>query len=173
MVSIPRGCSQVNRVLSIADAILRECRVAKRAGLLDKAQGRGGGDLAAAHFGVRGQREFTQKYDDVAFVMAAMDSGQSLVTLSNSGIKTFADVKDLRVAANTESSRAALLAALKLYGVREKDVRLSLMNYTEQLAALRERTLDAGFIAVWPAFAAPPGPGSALGSDGSAALVAC
>src|SRR5262249_22561031 len=46
--------------------------------------------LAAARFGVRGQREFTRKYDDVAFVMAAMDVGQSLVTPSSSGIKTFA-----------------------------------------------------------------------------------
>jgi TRAP-type uncharacterized transport system substrate-binding protein len=59
--------------------------------------------LATAQYGVRGQREFSQKYDDVVFVMAAMDTGQSLITLS----------EDLRVAANTESSRAELLAALK------------------------------------------------------------
>jgi hypothetical protein len=106
--------------------------------------------LAAAHYGVRGQREFTRKYDDVAFVMAAMDTGQALVTLSGSGVKTFADLKDLRVAANTESSRAVLLAALKVYGMTEKDVHLSLMNYTEQLDALREGRLDAGFIVVSP-----------------------
>src|SRR5205823_13712347 len=73
--------------------------------------------LAAAHFGVRGQREFTRKHDNIAFVMAAMDTGQTFVTLPGSGIKTFADVKDLRVAANTESSKAQLLAALKLYGI--------------------------------------------------------
>lgn len=106
--------------------------------------------LAAAHFGVRGQREFTRKHDNVAFVMAAMDTGQTLVTLPDSGIKTFADVKDLRVAANTESSKALLLAALKLYGVREKDVRLRIMSYAEQLGALRDGTLEAGFIAISP-----------------------
>ena len=106
--------------------------------------------LSAAHFGVRGQREFTQKYDDVAFVMGAMDTGQSLVTLSNSGIKTYAEVRDLRVAANTESSKSQLLAALRTYGLGERDIRLSLMSYTEQLAALRDGALDAGFIAVGP-----------------------
>ena len=82
--------------------------------------------------------------------MAAMDTGQSLVTLSESGIRSFADVKDLRVAANTESSKALLLAALQAYGVRASDVRLRLMNYAEQLNALREGTLDAGFIAISP-----------------------
>ena len=106
--------------------------------------------LSAAHFGVRGQREFRRKHDNVAFVMAAMDTGQSLVTLRDSGIKTFADVKDLRVAANTESSKAELLAALKLYGVREKDVRLRIMSFAEQLDALRDGTLEAGFIAISP-----------------------
>jgi uncharacterized protein len=106
--------------------------------------------LAAAQFGVRGQREFTRKYDDVAFVMAAMDTGQSLVTLADSGIKTFADVKQLRIAANTESSRALLLAALRPYGVRQSDVKLTLMSYTEQLDALRQHTLDAGFVAIAP-----------------------
>jgi TRAP transporter TAXI family solute receptor len=82
--------------------------------------------------------------------MAAMDTGQSLVTLTDSGNKTFADVKDLRVAANSESSRAQLLAALKTYGVKETDGRLRLMSYVEQLAALREGTLDAGYIAGSP-----------------------
>jgi TRAP transporter TAXI family solute receptor len=79
-----------------------------------------------------------------------MDTGQSLVTLADSGIKTFADVKDLRVAANTESSKAQLLATLEAYGVRERSVRLSVMSFTEQLAGLREGTIDAGFIAVSP-----------------------
>ncbi len=106
--------------------------------------------LAAAHFGVRGQREFTRKHDNIAFVMAAMDTGQTLVTLPGSGIKTFADVKDLRVAANTESSKAQLLAALKLYGIREKDVRLRIMSFAEQLDALRDGTLEAAFIAISP-----------------------
>jgi len=106
--------------------------------------------LSAAHFGVRGQREFTRKHDNVAFVMAAMDTGQSLVTLSSSGIRTFADVKDLRIAANTESSKAQLLAALKLYGLGEKDVRLKIMSFGEQLDALREGTLEAGYIAISP-----------------------
>src|SRR5262249_4149492 len=69
--------------------------------------------LGTAQFGVRGQREFNRKYDNVALVMAAMDAGQGLVTLADSGIKSFADVKDLRIAANTESSKAQLLAALK------------------------------------------------------------
>lgn len=106
--------------------------------------------LSAAHFGVRGQREFDRKYDNVAFVMTAMDTGQSLVTLAASGIRTFDYVKGLHVGVNTPASRTQLLAALKLYGVQEDDLHLSFLSYTEQLAALREGTLDAGFIALSP-----------------------
>jgi ABC-type nitrate/sulfonate/bicarbonate transport system substrate-binding protein len=48
-------------------------------------------------------------------VMAGMDAGQSLVTRVSSGIKTFADVKGLRLAVNTPASQALLLDVLKLY----------------------------------------------------------
>jgi uncharacterized protein len=107
-------------------------------------------DLATAHFGVRGERGFERKHDNVGFVMAAMDTGQTLVTRAGSGIKTFADVKGLRVAANSSASEAQLLAALTLYGVKAADFRLRLMNYAEQIAALKEGTIDAGFLAVGP-----------------------
>jgi hypothetical protein len=106
--------------------------------------------LATAHFGVRGQREFTRKYDNVGFVMAGMDAGQSLVTRAVSSIKTFADVKGSRLAANAPASKALLLAALKLYGIGEADVQVTLMSFAEQIAALREETIDAGFLAVSP-----------------------
>jgi TRAP transporter TAXI family solute receptor len=99
---------------------------------------------------VRGQREFDKKYDNVGFMMGAMDSGQSIVTLADSGIKAFGDVKGLRVGVNAPASKTQLLAALKLYGISEGGLRLSVMSYTEQLAALREGTLDAGFIALSP-----------------------
>jgi TRAP-type uncharacterized transport system substrate-binding protein len=75
--------------------------------------------LASAHFGVRGQREFDKKYDNVGFMMAAMDSGQSIVTLADSGIKAFGDVKGLHVGVNAPASKTQLLAALKLYGINE------------------------------------------------------
>ena len=106
--------------------------------------------LATAHFGVRGQREFTRKYDNVGFVMAGMDAGQSLVTRAVSSIRTFGDVKGLRLAANAPASKALLLAALKPYGVKEGDVQVTLMSFAEQIAALREETIDAGFLAVSP-----------------------
>jgi uncharacterized protein len=106
--------------------------------------------LATAHFGVRGQREFTRKYDNVGFVMAGMDAGQSLVTRAVSSIKTFADVKGSRLAANAPASKALLLAALKLYGIGEADVQVRLMSFAEQIAALRDESIDAGFLAVSP-----------------------
>ena len=106
--------------------------------------------LATAHFGVRGLREFTQKYDNVGFVMAAMDAGQSLVTRVDSGIKTFGDAKDLRLAANSPASKALLLAALKIYGITERDIHLRIMSFAEQITALRDQTLDAGFLPVSP-----------------------
>src|SRR4029453_2150563 len=64
--------------------------------------------LSSAHFGVRGQREFDRKYDNVAFVMAAMDTGQSIVTLAASGIRAFDDVKGLHVGVNTPASKTEL-----------------------------------------------------------------
>jgi uncharacterized protein len=106
--------------------------------------------LAAAHFGVRGEREFDRKYDNVAFVMAGMDTGQSLVTRVDSGITTFADVKGLRVAANTPASRAELLEVLALYGVKDADARVTVRNYAEQIAGLRDGSLDAAFLAISP-----------------------
>lgn len=106
--------------------------------------------LATAHFGVRGQREFTQKYDNVGFVMAAMDAGESLVVRVESGIRTFGDVKDLQVAANSPASKALLLAALKLYGLTERDVHLRIMSFAEQITALRDQTVDAAFLPVSP-----------------------
>jgi TRAP transporter TAXI family solute receptor len=59
-------------------------------------------------------------------------------------------VKGLRVAANTPASSALLLTALKLYGLGQGDLRLTLMNYAEQIAALREGTIDAAFVPVSP-----------------------
>ena len=106
--------------------------------------------LATAHFGIRGQREFTRKHDNVGFVMAGMDAGQSLVTGAGSGIKTFADVKGLRLAANAPASKALLLAALAVYGIKEADVTLTIMSFGEQIAALRGETLDAAFLPVNP-----------------------
>ena len=106
--------------------------------------------LASAYSGVRGQREFDKKYDNVGFVMAGMDAGQSLVTRAESGIRTFGDVKGLRLAANARASKALLIAALKPYGVAEGDIRLTLMSFAEQIAALRNETIDAGFLPVSP-----------------------
>jgi uncharacterized protein len=106
--------------------------------------------LATAHFGVRGEAPSDKKYDNVGFVMAGMDAGQTLVTLADSGIHTYADVRGLRVAVNTPASKALLIAALKVYGVREIDVRLTFMNFAEQISALRERAIDAGFLPVTP-----------------------
>jgi hypothetical protein len=106
--------------------------------------------LSIAHFGVRGEREFDRKYDNVGFAMGAMDTGQTLVTLAESGIKTFADIKGLRVAVNTPASKTELLAALRPYSVKETDFQVSLMNYAGQIAALREGTIDAAFISVSP-----------------------
>ena len=106
--------------------------------------------LATAYLGVRGEAPFDKKYDNVGFVMAGMDAGQTLVTLADSGIHTYADVRGLRVAVNTPASKGLLVGALKLYGVREADVRLTIMNFAEQIAALREGAIDAGFLPVTP-----------------------
>jgi uncharacterized protein len=106
--------------------------------------------LDTAHLGVRGEASFDKKYDNVGFVMAGMDAGETLVTLADSGIHTYADVRGLRVAINTPASKALLVAALKLYGVREADVRLTLMNFVEQIAALQKGGIDAGFVPVAP-----------------------
>jgi TRAP transporter TAXI family solute receptor len=106
--------------------------------------------LATAHAGARGQAPFDKKYGDVAFVMAAMDAGQTVVTGADSGIRTYADLKGLRIGTNTPASAVLLVAALKAYGLEERDVHLTVMNYAEQIDALREHAIDAGFLPVSP-----------------------
>jgi|GEM_PF-2907781 len=107
-------------------------------------------ELGSAYFGVRGQREFDRKYDQVGFVMAGMDTGQSLVTWAEGPIRSFGDVRGKRLASNSPASRAQLLAVLRLYGIAEGDVQHKYLNYSEQMAALRDGSIDAGFFAVSP-----------------------
>jgi TRAP transporter TAXI family solute receptor len=99
--------------------------------------------VGAVHSGVRGAA-------NVGFVMGAMDAGQTLVTLADSGIHTYPDVRGLRVAVNTPASKALLVAVLKLHGVGETDVQLTYMNFAAQISALREERIDAAFLPVTP-----------------------
>src|SRR3989442_4562925 len=49
--------------------------------------------LATAHFGVRGQREFTRKYDNVGFVMAGVDVWWSPVPPEGNAVSEVAGVQ--------------------------------------------------------------------------------
>src|SRR2546428_6141894 len=72
--------------------------------------------LATAHFGVRGQREFTRKYDNVGFVMAGMDVGRSLLPLVECRGKRVGVVKGFRVAANQPPPQRLALTVAPRHG---------------------------------------------------------
>jgi hypothetical protein len=108
-------------------------------------------EVATAYHGVRGsRRDFDKKYDNVRFVMAGMDTGQTAVVWADSPVKSWADIKGRRIATNSPASRAMIAPALALYGVKDGDVKHTTLNYSEQVSAMKDGTLDVGFFAAAP-----------------------
>jgi TRAP transporter TAXI family solute receptor len=108
-------------------------------------------EVATVHHGYRGSRkDFDKKYENVRFVMAGMDTGQTPVVWADSPLRSYADLKGKRIATNSPASRAMLTPATELYGVKEGDVQHKTLNYSEQVSALKDGSLDAGFFAAAP-----------------------
>ncbi len=108
-------------------------------------------EVATAYHGYRGSRQdFEKPFDGIRFVMAGMASGQAPVVWADSSIKSYADFKGKRIAANSPASRAMIEPLLKMYGVGMSDVRYTTLNYTEQVSAMKDGNLDIAFMAPAP-----------------------
>ncbi len=108
-------------------------------------------ELATVYHGYRGsRRDFDKKYENVRFVMAGMDNGQAAVVWTESPVKSYADLKGKRVAANSPASRAMLVAAMEAYGLKEADVQHKTLNYPEMASAMKDGSIDGGFFSVGP-----------------------
>lgn len=108
-------------------------------------------ELATVHHGYRGSRkDFDRKYDSVRFVMAGMNTGQTAVVWADSAVKSYADIKGKRIATNSPASRAMIDPALAAHGVKDGDVQHRTLNYSEQVSAMKDGSLDVGFFAAAP-----------------------
>lgn len=108
-------------------------------------------EVATVYHGHRGSRkDFDKKYENIRFVMAGMDTGQTAVVWADSPIKSYADIKGKRIATNSPASRAKLGPAMELHGVKEADVHHKTLNYSEQVSAMKDGSLDVGFFAAAP-----------------------
>jgi len=98
-----------------------------------------------AYFGYNGGREFKDaKYPNLRSVMAGHSSPMHFMVKSNSGIKSFADLKGKRVALSAPGSTAVFMAesTLEAYGLTKKDYKPLLLSYAEQADAIRDGTID-------------------------------
>ncbi|MGH2385176.1 MAG: TAXI family TRAP transporter solute-binding subunit [Candidatus Limnocylindria bacterium] len=108
-------------------------------------------ELATVHHGYRGSRkDFDKKYDNVRFVMAGMDTGQTAVAWADSGVKSYPDIKGKRIATNSPASRAMIAPAMAMYDVKDGDVQHRTLGYSEQVSAMKDGSLDVGFFAAAP-----------------------
>ncbi len=98
-----------------------------------------------AYFGYYGGREFKDtKYPNLRSVMAGHTSPMHFMVKSNSGIKSFADLKGKRVALSAPGSTAVFIAesTLEAYGLTKQDYKPMLLSYAEQANALRDGAID-------------------------------
>lgn len=108
-------------------------------------------ELATVYHGYRGSRkDFDKKYGNIRFMMAGMDNGQAAVAWADSPVKSYADLRGKRVAANSPASRAMLVAAMEVYGLKEGDAQHKTLNYPEMVHALKDGSIDVGFFSVGP-----------------------
>jgi len=101
------------------------------------------------YFGYHGGREFKDtKYPNLRSVMAGHTSPMHFMVRSNSGIKSFADLKGKRVALSAPGSTAVFMAesTLEAYGLTKQDYKPLLLTYAEQANALRDGAIDMACI---------------------------
>lgn len=103
-----------------------------------------------AYFAMRGEREFAgkEKYDNIRAVMAGHVSQLQIFVLEKSGIKQISDLKGKKLALSAPASPAIYIAkaALEAYGLKDGDYKPVLLSYAEQVEAIKDGTIDAGFI---------------------------
>ncbi|MEO0249895.1 MAG: TAXI family TRAP transporter solute-binding subunit, partial [candidate division WOR-3 bacterium] len=101
------------------------------------------------YFGYHGGREFKdKKYPNLRAVLGGHSSPMHFLVKSNSGIKSFADLKGKRVALSAPGSTAMFMAesTLEAYGLTKQDYKQLLMSYKEQIDALRDGAIDMACI---------------------------
>lgn len=104
----------------------------------------------SAYYSMKGEREFTgkEKFDNLRAVMAGHISILQGFVLEKSGIKQISDLKGKKVALSAPSSPAIYVAkaALEAYGLKDGDYKPVLLSYAEQIEAIKDGAIDAGFI---------------------------
>lgn len=104
----------------------------------------------SAYFATKAEREFAkeQPYTSLRAVGAGHVSPLQPFVLEKSGIKTISDLKGKKVALSAPASPAvyAAKAVLEAYGLKESDYKPVLLSYAEQVEAIKDGAIDAGFV---------------------------
>jgi TRAP transporter TAXI family solute receptor len=117
--------------------------------------GRGELDLGlvaadVAYYAARGAREFARdgrKYDNLRVMMCGYSSPLQMFTLAQSNIKTVEDIRGKRVYVLTGTTiQAHLPAALKAFGITNKDYKETAASTEAIVDAVREGQADVGII---------------------------
>lgn len=107
--------------------------------------------LDGLYAGIEGDksRGFMEALKDLTMVQAGHSILLYCVTLQDSGIESFSDLKDKRISLPTVGNTAYFQAVeiLKAYDVSLNDCRATPMMYSEATDALKDGTLDAIFVA--------------------------
>ncbi len=103
-----------------------------------------------AYFAYIGKREFEgkAKYTNLRAVTAGHSSLLQGAILKSSGVKSIADLKGKKVAlgAPGSPSKFGAMAAMEAYGVMLEDYKDVYLTYAEMIQALKDGTIDAGWI---------------------------
>ncbi len=101
-----------------------------------------------AYYAVKGSPDFPQTYE-LRGVLVGHPNHLHIVTLADSGIRSVADFRGKRIAvgppgSNTDALSRVVFAA---YGIGENDVKREWLQFREMVEAIKDRTVDAGFLA--------------------------
>lgn len=104
----------------------------------------------SAYFATKGEREFAgeKPYGNLRAIGAGHVSPLQPFVLEKSGIRQISDLKGKKVALSAPASPAIYAAkvVLQAYGLTDNDYTPILLSYAEQVEAIKDGTIDAGFI---------------------------
>jgi len=104
----------------------------------------------AAYNGFNGLREFQQAYPDVRVALSTYQMALHILTRSDSGIKSLSDLKGKKIAVGAPGGLPDGVARVILDGAmgfkRDQDYEPFFISVAETIDALKDRTVDAGFI---------------------------
>ena len=112
----------------------------------------GMGLICLSHMAVNGLYEYEGKATpNINRIAYLFDIGMSALTVEGTGIREFSDIVGKNVGISSVLNTRMFGGLLEAAGIDpNKDINWVFMSYAEQAEALKDGTIDVGFIATWP-----------------------